>query len=112
MQYGDYLHLDEVLGAQRPLSGDHNEMLFIVQHQAMELWMRLGVQRENIWMADSRGIVVEGDGEAVIGPVDELVVASYRLVAPPELVAQLDAWLVAFIWPFTRILGSRSCARK
>ena len=29
----------------------------------MELWMRLGVQRENIWMADSRGIVVEGRGE-------------------------------------------------
>ena len=37
MTYGDYLHLDEVLGAQRPLSGDHNEMLFIVQHQATEL---------------------------------------------------------------------------
>jgi malate dehydrogenase (oxaloacetate-decarboxylating)(NADP+) len=28
----------------------------------MELWMRLGVQRKNIWMADSRGIVVEGRG--------------------------------------------------
>ena len=41
MTYGDYLHLDEVLGAQRPLSGDHNEMLFIVQHQATELWMKL-----------------------------------------------------------------------
>jgi tryptophan 2,3-dioxygenase len=41
MTYGDYLHLDEMLGAQRPLSGDHNEMLFIVQHQATELWMKL-----------------------------------------------------------------------
>jgi tryptophan 2,3-dioxygenase len=41
MTYGDYLHLDEILGAQRPLSGDHNEMLFIVQHQATELWMKL-----------------------------------------------------------------------
>jgi tryptophan 2,3-dioxygenase len=41
MTYGDYLHLDELLGAQRPLSGDHNEMLFIVQHQATELWMKL-----------------------------------------------------------------------
>jgi malate dehydrogenase (oxaloacetate-decarboxylating)(NADP+) len=28
----------------------------------MELWMRMGVQRQNIWMADSRGIVVEGRG--------------------------------------------------
>jgi tryptophan 2,3-dioxygenase len=41
MSYGDYLHLDEVLGAQRPQSADHNEMLFIVQHQASELWMKL-----------------------------------------------------------------------
>jgi tryptophan 2,3-dioxygenase len=41
MSYGDYLHLDEVLGAQHPRSGDHNEMLFIVQHQASELWMKL-----------------------------------------------------------------------
>ncbi|MBC7276468.1 tryptophan 2,3-dioxygenase family protein [Nocardioides sp.] len=43
MDYSDYLHLPEVLGAQNPLSGDHHEMLFIVQHQAMELWMRLAL---------------------------------------------------------------------
>jgi tryptophan 2,3-dioxygenase len=41
MSYGDYLRLDEVLGAQQPRSADHNEMLFIVQHQATELWMKL-----------------------------------------------------------------------
>ena len=41
MSYGDYLHLDQVLGAQHPLSPDHNEMLFIVQHQTSELWMKL-----------------------------------------------------------------------
>ena len=41
MTYGDYLHLDAVLAAQRPLSPDHNEMLFIVQHQTSELWMKL-----------------------------------------------------------------------
>jgi tryptophan 2,3-dioxygenase len=41
MSYGDYLHLDEILGAQHPLSPDHNEMLFIVQHQTSELWMKL-----------------------------------------------------------------------
>lgn len=43
MSYGDYLALGELLGAQRPLSGDHNEMLFIVQHQASELWMKLAI---------------------------------------------------------------------
>jgi tryptophan 2,3-dioxygenase len=41
MSYGDYLKLDAVLNAQQPLSPDHNEMLFIVQHQTSELWMKL-----------------------------------------------------------------------
>jgi tryptophan 2,3-dioxygenase len=41
MSYGDYLHLDRVLSAQHPLSPDPNEMLFIVQHQTSELWMKL-----------------------------------------------------------------------
>ena len=41
MSYSDYLHLDELLNAQQPLSPDHNEMLFIIQHQTSELWMKL-----------------------------------------------------------------------
>ncbi|MBV1696373.1 MAG: tryptophan 2,3-dioxygenase [Hyphomicrobiales bacterium] len=41
MSYGDYLALDEILAAQRPLSPDRNEMLFIIQHQTSELWMKL-----------------------------------------------------------------------
>jgi tryptophan 2,3-dioxygenase len=41
MSYGDYLHLDEILGAQHALSPAHDEMLFIVQHQTSELWMKL-----------------------------------------------------------------------
>jgi len=41
MSYGDYLQLDRLLDAQRPLSPNHNEMLFIIQHQTTELWMKL-----------------------------------------------------------------------
>jgi tryptophan 2,3-dioxygenase len=41
MSYGDYLQLDAILSAQHPLSPNHNEMLFIVQHQTSELWMKL-----------------------------------------------------------------------
>ena len=41
MTYGDYLQIDAVLNAQHPLSPDHNEMLFIIQHQTSELWMKL-----------------------------------------------------------------------
>ena len=41
MSYSDYLHLDAVLNAQHPRSPAHDEMLFIVQHQTSELWMKL-----------------------------------------------------------------------
>lgn len=41
MSYGDYLQLDTLLSAQKPLSPKHDELLFIVQHQTSELWMKL-----------------------------------------------------------------------
>ncbi len=41
MSYGDYLQLDAILSAQKPLSPAHDEMLFIIQHQTSELWMKL-----------------------------------------------------------------------
>jgi tryptophan 2,3-dioxygenase len=43
MSYGDYLHLNAILTAQHPLSDAHDEMLFIIQHQTSELWMRLAI---------------------------------------------------------------------
>jgi tryptophan 2,3-dioxygenase len=41
MSYGGYLGLDRLLGAQKPLTREHDEMLFIVIHQVGELWMKL-----------------------------------------------------------------------
>ena len=43
MSYTDYLRLDDVLKAQLPLSGAHDELLFIIQHQTSELWMKLAI---------------------------------------------------------------------
>ena len=43
MSYGDYLQLDRLLGAQSPLSSEHDEWLFIIQHQTSELWMKLAI---------------------------------------------------------------------
>lgn len=43
MSYGDYLRLDRVLDAQEPLSSAHDELLFIIQHQTSELWMKLAI---------------------------------------------------------------------
>lgn len=39
--YGDYLKLDQVLSAQQPVTSAHDEMLFIIQHQTSELWIKL-----------------------------------------------------------------------
>jgi tryptophan 2,3-dioxygenase len=41
--YGGYLCLDQLLSVQRPRSKHHDEMLFIIQHQTAELWMKLAV---------------------------------------------------------------------
>jgi len=47
LTYAGYLRLDKLLAAQEPLSGSsdaparHDEMLFIIQHQTSELWMKL-----------------------------------------------------------------------
>ncbi len=43
MSYSDYLHLERVLDAQAPLSDAHDELLFIIQHQTSELWMKLAI---------------------------------------------------------------------
>lgn len=43
LTYSDYLHLDRLLSSQEPLSDPehHDELLFIIQHQTSELWMKL-----------------------------------------------------------------------
>jgi tryptophan 2,3-dioxygenase len=43
LSYGDYLHLDRLLAAQQPLTGEHDELLFIIIHHVQELWIKLAV---------------------------------------------------------------------
>ena len=57
MSYGDYLHLERILTAQRPISAAHDEMLFIVQHQTSELWMRLAIHE----LAAARDAIARDD---------------------------------------------------
>ncbi len=52
--YGSYLHLPTLLSCQHPLSDTHDEMLFIVIHQASELWMKLCLHE----LAAARGAIV------------------------------------------------------
>ena len=55
MSYSQYLQLDKILAAQKPLSGQHDEMLFIVIHQASELWMKLCLHELSATRAQIRG---------------------------------------------------------
>jgi tryptophan 2,3-dioxygenase len=79
MSYGDYLGLDRILDAQRRLSDNHNEMLFIIQHQTTELWMKLVIHELQAAMAQIRR--------------DELQPAFKMLARVSRIMAQLiQAW--------------------
>jgi tryptophan 2,3-dioxygenase len=47
MSYGDYLCLDNILNSQTVRTSAHDEMLFIIQHQASELWLKLALHELN-----------------------------------------------------------------
>lgn len=51
MSYGSYLALETLLDAQRPVSEHHDEMLFIIQHQTSELWLKLVLHETRSAMA-------------------------------------------------------------
>jgi tryptophan 2,3-dioxygenase len=48
ISYSGYLQLDRILQAQQPLSAAHDEMLFIIQHQTSELWMKLAIHELSV----------------------------------------------------------------
>ena len=59
LSYGEYLHLEELLGAQHPLSRPehHDELLFIIQHQTSELWMHLVLHE----LRSARSLIADDD---------------------------------------------------
>jgi tryptophan 2,3-dioxygenase len=71
ISYGDYLALDELLGAQRPRSPEHDELLFIVIHQASELWMKLSIHE----LAAARRHIIADD----LGPAFKMIARVSRI---------------------------------
>jgi len=59
MSYGDYLSLDAILTAQKTRTRAHDEMLFIIQHQTSELWMRLAIHE----IGAARALIAADDVE-------------------------------------------------
>ncbi|MBN9064921.1 MAG: tryptophan 2,3-dioxygenase [Rhizobiales bacterium] len=79
MSYSDYLQLDKVLGAQAPISASPDELLFIIQHQTSELWMKLAISE------------LRGAMQAVAA--DELRPAFKKLTRVARIFEQLNnAW--------------------
>jgi len=79
MSYGDYLDLDRLLAAQHPRSDAHDELLFIVQHQTTELWLKQVLHE------------LQGARRAVAA--DELAPAFKMLARVSRIMAQLvQAW--------------------
>ncbi|PCH67875.1 MAG: tryptophan 2,3-dioxygenase [Rhodobacteraceae bacterium] len=56
MSYSDYLQLEKLLDAQHTRTDTHDEMLFIIQHQTSELWMRLAIHE----LTAARACLLEG----------------------------------------------------
>jgi tryptophan 2,3-dioxygenase len=88
LSYSQYLGLDKLLDAQRPLSYEHDEMLFIVIHQVSELWMKLCLHELNT--------VVDCVRRDDLGP-------TFKMLARVSTIQQqlLQAWdVLATITPY------------
>jgi tryptophan 2,3-dioxygenase len=88
--YAEYLHLDRLLNSQRPVSADqgqpaHDEMLFIIVHQAFELWFK-----QILWELDA--VMTAMAADEVAARELSRVVARLRRIATiqPLLIQQLD----------------------
>jgi tryptophan 2,3-dioxygenase len=82
--YGDYLRLDRLLDAQQPRSNPphHDELLFIIQHQTSELWMKLLVHE----LTAARELVKQDKLESVfkilarVGQIQEMLFAQWSVL--------------------------------
>ena len=81
LTYGEYLSLDTLLSSQHPRSPDHNEMLFIVQHQTSELWMKLMLHELRAAIANLR---------------DDALPAAFKMLARVSRIMEqlVSAWTV------------------
>src|SRR3954447_13008866 len=99
--YASYLRLDRLLSAQEPVSGHHDELLFIIQHQTTELWIKL--------------VIHELRSAMVLMAADDLAPALKRLARVKHVQKQMtDQWSVlATLTPaeyaeFRHLLGQAS----
>jgi tryptophan 2,3-dioxygenase len=99
--YAEYLALDQVLSQQHPVSEEHDEMLFIVIHQATELWMKLVLHEVGYAQAQ---IAADDLGPAFkalarVARIQHVLIESWQVLATMTPVDYLE---------FRHLLGSAS----
>src|SRR6202008_623024 len=83
--YGQYLVLDQLLTAQRPVSVEHDEMLFIIIHQASELWMKLCLHE----LAATRAQIRDDDLEPAFKMLSRVARAQAQLIQSRDVLATM-----------------------
>ncbi len=73
ISYGQYLGLDQLLSAQNPRSPEHDELLFIIIHQASELWLKLSIHE----LSAARAHIAQDD----LGPAFKMIARVSRIQA-------------------------------
>src|ERR1700742_3869697 len=98
MSYGDYLQLDTLLSAQRPLSDppQHDELLFIVQHQTTELWLKLLVHE----LRSARALLATDDLAPALKRLARVKHIQHTLTDQWSVLATLTPSEYALIRPF------------
>lgn len=83
--YGSYLRLDDLLSCQTPLSDTHDEMLFIIIHQASELWMKLCLHE----LGAAREAITRGDIASAMKMMSRVGRAQTQLIQSWEVLATM-----------------------
>ena len=86
LTYTSYLALDEILGAQRPRSDEHDEMLFIVVHQVYELWFKELLHE----LAHLQRLLEEGRGSQSLGTFKRILTILKLVVAQLDVIETLQ----------------------
>jgi tryptophan 2,3-dioxygenase len=81
LTYSAYLALDEVLGAQRPRSAEHDEMLFIIIHQVYELWFKQVLHE----LAHLQASLVAGAAPRALGTLKRILTILKTVVAQVDV---------------------------
>ena len=98
MSYGDYLQLDTLLSAQRPLSDppQHDELLFIIQHQTTELWLKLLVHE----LRSARALLANDDLAPALKRMARVKHVQHTITDQWSVLATLTPSEYALIRPF------------